>query len=624
MKPNLFRLLVGLFLAGVYACQTEKSSTNQVPEMPKDQHSASRPLEAVVTHTHLNLHVDFDKKEISGLAILTVDNKVKGTELLLDTRNLEIKNVFLGDESHPTKFELQPEQKFLGRALKITIEPQQDQKVMVRYRTTAQSDALQWLDPSQTAGKQHPFLFTQGQAILSRTWFPCQDSPGIRFTYSADVHVPKGLRPIMSAEISRMDTVNGGTFHFEMSRPIPAYLVALSVGDLGFKDIDKRTGVYAEPSMIDKSAFEFSEMGKMVDAAESIYGSYRWGRYDVLVLPPSFPFGGMENPCVTFATPTILAGDKSLTSLIAHELAHSWSGNLVTNANWNDFWLNEGFTVYFERRIMEKLEGKEYADMLALLGYEDLKETMDEMGQGSPDTHLKLSLDGRDPDDGMNDVAYEKGYLFLCHMEKLAGRQKWDAFVKQYFEEFAFQSMTTERFVEYLNTKLLIPNKISADQANIDNWIYKPGVPSGVEVPKSTRFEAAEKVATEFAGSGKVDLSQISKWSSHEWLHFLRSLPPKMSTDQMQNLDKQFQFSKSGNSELLFEWLMMSVRNQYRTSYPAMENFLVNTGRRKFVLPIYKALIANKKDAELAKQIFVKAKPNYHSVTYSSIENLFK
>lgn len=591
-----------------------------MPEMPKDQHSAARPDQAVVTHTHLNLHVDFEKKEISGVAILTVNNKAKGTELFLDTRNLEIEGVFIGDESHTTGFELLEERKFLGKPLKISIEAKENQKVLIRYRTTGQSDALQWLDPSQTAGKQHPFLFTQGQAILSRTWFPCQDSPGIRFTYSADVHVPKGLRPIMSAEISRMDTINGGTFHFEMSRPIPAYLVALSVGDLGFKDIDKRTGVYAEPSMLDKSAFEFSEMGKMVDAAESIYGSYRWGRYDVLVLPPSFPFGGMENPCVTFATPTILAGDKSLTSLIAHELAHSWSGNLVTNANWNDFWLNEGFTVYFERRIMEKLEGREYADMLALLGYQDLQETMDELGQGSPATHLKLSLDASDPDDGMNDIAYEKGYLFLCHMEKLVGRQKWDAFVKHYFDDFAFQSMTTEHFIEYLNSRLLVPNKIAESQSNLDAWIYKAGLPPGVEVPKSTRFEAAEKSAGQYVQTGKIESSQTSKWSSHEWLHFLRSLPPKMDKIQLQNLDDQLHLSQSGNSELLFEWLMISVRNQYRNSYPAMEKFLINTGRRKFVLPIYKALIANKEGKELARQIFAKAKPNYHAVTFQSVE----
>ena len=584
-----------------------------------DPHTAAQPNDAVVTHEHLAMKINFEKKQIEGTATLSVWNKTHKTALLLDTRNLDIESVFLGDVHHPTAFSFLPERPFLGKPLKISISDNEKQTVIVKYKTTAQSDALQWLDPAQTAGKQHPFLFTQGQAILSRTWFPCQDSPGIRFTYSADVEVPAQLQAIMSAEIKKME--KGGSFHFEMTKPVPAYLVALAVGNLQFKEIDKRTGVYAEPEMLEKSVYEFADMGKMVVAAESLYGSYKWGRYDVLVLPPSFPFGGMENPCVTFATPTILAGDRSLTSLIAHELAHSWSGNLVTNANWNDFWLNEGFTVYFERRIMEKMEGRPYADMLALIGFRDLQGTLEDLGKESKATHLKLALEGLDPDEGMNDIAYEKGYLLLCHLEDIVGREKWDAFLKKYFADHAFQSMTTETFITYLNDNLLIPNHIDSGRANLEAWIYNPGLPGGVQIPKSERFAKAEKLAVRFGDEGEVNASETTSWSSHEWLHFLRSLPATMDEVKMAKLDKAFHFTQSGNSELIFEWLMLSIRNNYTPANALLEKFLTETGRRKFVLPLYKALKA--KDKDKAKMLFEKAKNNYHAVTRQSVEALF-
>ena len=608
-----------VLILGYNSCQ---SPTEKMNETVKDTHSAALPADAVVTHEHLNLKVDFEKKVISGTALLTVQNRSHKTALFLDTRALEIEGVYLGDTHHPTAFTLLADQPFLGKALKISISNDEDQKVLIRYRTTSGSDALQWLEPAQTAGKQHPFLFTQGQAILSRTWFPCQDSPGIRFSYSADIEVPAGLEAIMSADSRSADSTKG-IFHFEMSKPVPAYLVALSVGNLGFTKIDERTGVFAEPEVLAMATAEFSEMGKMVTTAEQLYGAYRWGRYDVLVLPPSFPFGGMENPCVTFATPTILAGDKSLTSLIAHELAHSWSGNLVTNATWDDFWLNEGFTVYFERRIMEAMEGKDYADMLAVLGYQDLEGTLNDLGLQAPATHLKLNLAGKDPDEGMNDIAYEKGYLFLCSIEKLVGRQKWDSFVKSYFDAHAFQSMTTEQFLSYLEENLLKVNHVSAEKANLRNWIYGPGLPAGVAPPVSIRFLKAGKLAEQFGQSQTIDKAQTQGWSSHEWLHFLRSLPAGISTATMQKLDTDFGFTQSGNSEILFEWLLMGISTGYEPTRPVLDKFLMETGRRKFVLPLYKALVTTESGKAYAKTLFSRAKANYHAVTRQSVEALF-
>jgi len=607
------------------SCASDPAKTNQSEKttvMPTDPHSAARPQEAVVAHEHLQLQVDFDKKVITGIATLTVQNPSKGKKLLLDTRNLAIDAVFLETDGAKTDFTLGVNQPFIGQALEINISEAEKQTVIIHYRTTDGADALQWLSPEQTAGKKHPFMFTQGQAILSRTWFPCQDSPGIRFTWSADVTVPKDLEAIMSAEKRTADSA-AGKYHFEMTKPVPAYLVALSAGNLAFKAIDDRTGVFAEPEMLDRSVYEFADMGKMVAAAEKLYGAYRWGRYDVLVLPPSFPFGGMENPCVTFATPTILAGDRSLVSLIAHELAHSWSGNLVTNATWDDFWLNEGFTVYFERRIMESLEGKEYADMLAVIGYQDLQGTLEDFKSDTAASCLKLHLQGKDPDDGMNDIAYEKGYLLLCSLEKQVGREKWDSFLKKYFDDHAFHSTTTEDFLVYLETELLKPNQISLEASDVKNWIYKPGLPEGVVAPVSVRFQKAGELAASFAAGSQLDRSKTNGWSSHEWLHFLRSLPGTLTANQMTVLDKEFAFTRSRNSEILFEWLSLSVAHEYLPAYDALENFLVNTGRRKFVLPLYKKLVGTLEGKDFARRIFLKAKGNYHSVTRQSVEGLF-
>lgn len=614
------RLALITLLCSVFSCS--QHTENQLSmNYIKDPHSFANPQDASVTHQHFDLKIDFAQQKIEGTTRLKVHNHTRKNVLILDTKNLDITGVYLNDIHQPTAYSYLPGDSVLGKGLKISISSDLDQEVLVQYKTTAGAHALQWLTESQTMGKKHPFLFTQGQAILSRTWFPCQDGPGMRFTYSADVKVDTNLSVVMSAEKS--DELGPGNFHFEMSQPIPAYLVALSVGNLEFKEIDKRTGVYAEPEMLDRSVNEFSEMGKMVEAAEGLYGSYRWGRYDVLVLPPSFPFGGMENPCVTFATPTILAGDRSLTSLIAHELAHSWSGNLVTNATWNDFWLNEGFTVYFERRIMERLEGKEYADMLARIGYDDLQETLHDMGTDSPASCLKLKLEGHDPDDGMNDIAYEKGYLLLCVVEKAVGREKWDAFLRQYFNRHAFQSMDTERFLTFLDEELLKTNGLSVEGLKLKTWIYAPGLPAEVQPPVSKRFSRVEKIVADFIGQGKLDEKEMKQWSSHEWVHFLRNAGTEMTVQKMAQIDNQFHFSASGNSEVLFQWLLMGIRHRYSSAELALENFLLVTGRRKFVLPLYTALLEQPSGKDLARKIYAKARGNYHSVTYQSVDALF-
>jgi hypothetical protein len=476
------------------------------------------------------------------------------------------------------------------------------------------------LSPQQTADRKHPFLFTQGQAILTRTWIPIQDSPGIRLTYAARVKVPTELMAVMSASNPQERSADG-VYSFRMDQPIPAYLIALAVGDLAFERIGERTGIYAEQSVVKKAAWEFAEMERMLEAAEALYGPYRWERYDVIVLPPSFPFGGMENPRLTFATPTIIAGDRSLTALIAHEMAHSWSGNLVTNATWDDFWLNEGFTVYFENRICEAIYGKDRALMLQVLGRQDLEGTLSKLGKSGHghDTHLRLHLEGRDPDDGMTDIAYEKGFAFLMLLESKVGREKFDAFLRTYFDRFAFQSMTTDRFLAYLDEQLLKPNKVTVD---IAAWVDGPGLPMDALIPRYEGFAKVEEEVKRWEDGTAAKELNSADWNAFQWIHFLRHLPPGISEDRLSDLDRTFEFSASGNTEILAAWYEQCIRNDHDAAYPGLDRFLTNVGRRKFLVPLYTELVNTEKGKVLAQTIYQHARPNYHAVSVRTLDEL--
>ena len=404
-----------------------------------------------------------------------------------------------------------------------------------------------------------------------------------------------------------------------MKQPIPTYLVALAVGDLKFQSLGERSGVYAEPKVLPKAAWEFAETERMITAAEKLYGPYRWDRYDLVVLPPSFPFGGMENPRLTFATPTILAGDRSLVALVAHELAHSWSGNLVTNATWNDFWLNEGFTVYFEQRIMESVYGRKYSEMLAKLSLESLQQEIKEL---SPrDTWLKLDLQDRNPDDGMTSIAYDKGYFFLRRLEETFGREHWDAFLKKYFQRFAFQTMTTEEFLSFVKAEL-VANHPEQATVNLEQWVYGPGLPEDCPQVDSDELTSARKLAKRFQSGESVKGKDAEDWSTHHWLHFLRSFDSNLSIDQMHQLDKTFEFSAQGNTEILFAWLLLSVKNDYEAAHPALRQFLRNQGRRKFLVPIYRQLSLTDKGRRLGREIYAEARRGYHPISQATVDQI--
>ena len=580
-----------------------------------DIHSFARPEEVVVRHLRLDLDVDFERKRLTGSATLDFETSAGARELVLDTHGLDVERVTYADGSAAT-FAIGDSQPHLGSPLTIGLHPD-TKSVTVHYASAPDAAAVQWLSPEQTAGGKHPFLFTQSQAILARTWVPIQDSPGVRITYDATIRVPKELMAVMSAE-NATELSADGVYHFRMPQAVPAYLLALAVGDLEFRSLGRNSGVWAEKPMIEASAYELADTQKMIDAAEAIYGPYRWGQYDVLVLPPSFPFGGMENPRLTFATPTILAGDRSLVNLVAHELAHSWSGNLVTNATWNDFWLNEGFTVYFERRIMEAISGRDYSEMLALLGRQDLEATVAELPPR--DTHLFLDLTGRDPDEAATKLPYEKGYFLLRLIEESVSRAKWDAFLREYFDRHAFQSMTTDAFLEELTAAFPELER----RIDVHLWVHGPGIPDNAPIVHSDAFTKVEEQVRAFDSGTPAAQLAAQKWSTHEWIHFLRHLPRDLSREQLAELDAAFQFTASGNSEILHEWLLQAIEHHYDPAYDALERFLLRQGRRKFLKPLYQKLAESSEGFERARRIYAKARPMYHAVSYRTIDQILK
>ena len=617
MKIKSILFLTILLIA--MACQ--KKETSKKVAFVKDPHSFSNPNQAVAKHLDLDIKVDFDTQTISGKASWTIDNSSKGKEIIFDENTLNIAKVTLGDEEKETQFKLGKEVEFHGKPLHIAIDANTT-KVNIYYTTTKEAIALQWLTPPQTADKKKPFLFSQGESIWSRTWIPCQDSPSIRFTYNAKVTVPKDLLAVMSA-VNPQRKNETGIYTFKQDKAIPSYLMAIAVGDLGFKSIDKRTGVYAEQSVLDKAAFEFSELGKMVYAAEKLFGPYRWGRYDVLVLPPSFPYGGMENPNLTFLTPGVIAGDRSLTSLLAHELGHSWSGNLVTNATWNDVWLNEGFTTYVEHRIGEAIFGVKEAKMQDVLSRKSLYDNMEDYGPSNPETQLKVNVDGKNADDSLSDIPYEKGYAFLQTVENVVGREQFDAFITEYFNSHAFQSITTEDFLKYFNEKLIKSDKTLADKIKAEEWIYKPGIPSNITQAISEDFNAIDQIQKTWRQSGIKGLSQKIK-STNEKQHFIDYLPKDISEKEMAAIDAEFNFTRGGNFVVKRQWFVIAIRQQYKPAYAAIEQFMIATSRTGSLQTLYKEMIKTPEGKIWAKRIFEKAKSGYHLTTVQDLQRILK
>ncbi len=633
------RLLPAAFLALLAACSPASDRNAEKKEVAagerqvapvlespdaRDPQSYARPLEARVTHVALDLKADFEAKRIGGTATLDVQSKPGAKEIVLDSKGLEVRAV-TDPEGKPLPFALGKADDALGAPL--TVQLNGASRIRIAYASAPGAEALQWLTAEQTAGKRHPFLFSQGQAILNRSWIPTQDSPGIRQTWEARIVVPEPLRAVMSGErlTPEGEPAQGGgrAFRFRMDKPVAPYLIAIAAGDIAFQSLGPRTGVYAEPATIKAAAAELVDTEKMVGAAEQLYGPYRWGRYDMIVLPPAFPYGGMENPTLTFLTPTFLAGDRSLVGLVAHELAHSWSGNLVTNAVWPDSWLNEGFTSYFENRIMEALYGPGRAGMEAALSFADMESAFTELGATAPGTRL------HNPDEttegGASGIVYDKGALFLRTMERIAGRERFDAWLRSYFDRHAFQPMTSARFLADLRANLVKGDKALEQKLMLDDWVYRPGLPANAVRPDPKTFAPVDAALGAFNGGGAAPADLWSRWTTAERLRFLNGLPRELPQPRLAELDRALQLTGSRNSEVLFAWLQLALANRYQPAVPAAERFLMSMGRRKFVAPLFETL-AGEGDwgRPIAARIYAAARPTYHSVTTGTVDKTLK
>ena len=590
-------------------------ATNAI-QVGKDYHSFSNPESIKVTHLNLDLTVDFSKKMLIGTAHLDLQKvDQNATQLILDTRNLTINSVTAMGEK--VDFGLANGDSFLGAALTIDV-PAAADSVLISYQTSPKASGVQWLTPEQTAGKKHPFLFTQAQAIHARSFIPLQDSPQVRMTYEATIRTPKALLAVMSAS-NDPKSQRDGIYEFSMPQPIPSYLIALAVGDLHFKPMGERTGVYSEKGILDAAAAEFADTESMLIATEKAFGPYSWDRYDLLILPPSFPFGGMENPRLSFITPTVIAGDKSLVSLIAHELAHSWSGNTVTNATWRDLWLNEGFTTYLTYRIMQMVYGDERFEMESVLGRQDLQADIDSLPD--KDQIMAIDLRGRDPDDVFSNIPYEKGALFLRELELKVGRENFDQFLLNYFEKFAFKSITTDQFISYLEQTLLKDHSDTLSMQRIEEWIFQPGIPEDAYVPESDAFIIVDQARDAWLeGTVQADEINSEKWVVHQWLYFLNNMPEKLSQEQLTDLDKVFALTKSKNNEIAHSWLLISVNNWYQPAFNRLHDYLTTIGRNKLVKPLYKALSQTPEGKIMAQKAFAEAKSGYHPLTVKANE----
>ena len=596
------------------ACATEVPMTVDLPPTPADSHSAARPNQVRSTHLDLRLVLNFEGHFAAGTATHTLHRQNPDAPFVVDTQGLDILGVTDNNGDWLPHW-LGAKDSQLGTPLTIGLRTGTKQ-VAISYRTSPEAEAMQWLEPEQTNGGKAPFLFTQGQSIFTRSWIPLQDTPAVRITWTAEIGAPPGLVPVMSAV---HHSVDGAVSRFAMDKAVPSYLIALACGDLVRREIGPRCAVWAEPSTIELAASELADTEAMVRSCEQLFGQYRWGRYDVLVLPPSFPFGGMENPCLTFATPTILAGDKSLVALVAHELAHSWSGNLVTNATWRDFWLNEGFTVYLENRIMEQVYGVDRSAMEIVLGMQGLRDEMKDLPPADQVLHIDLA--GRNPDDAMTQVPYEKGAAFLRRLEQVFGRQRLDAFLRDWFSSHAFQSLTTSTFLAFLDEKLLRTDPALGKQIDVQAWVTAAGLPSDAPVPDSLLFAKVEAAKTAWQAGAKPTELDTKGWVTQQWLRFLAGLehPTK---EQLAELDQAFAFTRSGNSEILSAWLVLAVAHDYRAVDRRLDLFLMTVGRRKFLKPIYEALLKAEDGKARALAIYQKARPRYHSVAQRTLDEM--
>ncbi len=574
----------------------------------RDPHSHADDTQPSTRHLSLDLTVDFTRKQVGGTATLELDRPAEG-RLDLDTRGLVIQAVKDG-AGQPVPFELGAADPIKGAPLVLSTRAD---RVAITYHTGPDASALQWLEPSQTMGKKHPYVFTQCQAIHARSVIPCQDTPRVRSTYECALSVPPALTSVMAAAMVEPN-------RFRMPQPIPSYLFAFAVGNLSARDLGPRSRIYCEPEQLDLAAWEFAGVDGMLLAAERLFGPYPWDRYDLLLMPPAFPYGGMENPRLTFLTPTVIAKDRSLVNVVAHELAHSWTGNLVTNADMNHFWLNEGFTVYAERRILEALDGEEAKALHAALGRIGLEEDVARLASRDPQlTRLENSLEGTDPDEVYSLVPYEKGYLFLTRLEVAVGRERFDGFLGRYIDTFRFRSITTQDFLAFLDREL--PE--AKQSVDVEAWVHGTGIPADAPEARSSRLDRVRALVDRWARGDRPKEAELAALDATEWQVLLGRLEKTRSADDCAWLDRTFGLARSNNYEIRVAWLTIAAASGWAPAYPAIEETLHEVGRMKYLRPLYQALIAEGSEGEaVARRAFERSRAGYHPVAQALVRGL--
>lgn len=599
-----------------------KASSSQVVD---DRFSYAQPHLVRITELELDLALDFGRRQLSGTATYTLNwRSDDGETLVLDSRDLHIYQVqgYQDDRWVPLEYALAKPDPVFGSKLSI-VSPEQHPRIRVEYTTSPTASGLQWLTPAMTAGGKTPFMFSQSQQIHARSWVPLQDTPQVRFTYTAQIRAPQEVMVLMSAD-NDPQAERDGEYRFNMPQPIPSYLLAIAAGDLVFKPISERSGVWAEPSAVDAAVAEFADTETMIAVTEKLYGPYRWGRYDMLVLPPSFPYGGMENPRLSFITPTVIVGDKSLVSLIAHELAHSWSGNLVTFAAPHEGWLNEGFTSYVESRIVEELYGTGQVAMERTIARNALRVKYAEI---EPELELLAPEPGvlATPDESSSATIYTKGAWFLQFLEERFGRDVFDPFLRGYFDHFAFQSITNSAFLDYLKQHLLEPYPGRVRMSEVEGWLFQPGIPAQAPVTRSQRFSAVDQAREQWLMQGELPQAELTQaWVTQEWVYFLEGMPATLEAAQLAALDAAYGFTGTANGEIAQRWYPLSIRSDYVAARPAIANFLRDVGRRKLIMPSYRALVATPTGLAFAQQIFERARPGYHPITTGSVDTVIR
>jgi aminopeptidase N len=582
-----------------------------------DTQTYARPQIARVTHVALDLVADFEVKEMRGTATLDILAVPGAKEIVLDDKGLVIDRI-TDMKGKPLPFTVGANDETKGAPLTVRIGDAR--KIVITYKSKPDASALGWLPASLTAGKTRPFLYSQGQSIENRSWIPTQDSPGIRQSWEATITVPAGFVAVMSAERLTPQGEPAGQgmtrFRFNMPHAVPPYLIALAIGDLAFRPLGPRTGVWAEPVTLARVAPELDDTERMVSAAEALYGPYRWGRFDMLVLPPSFPYGGMENPTLTFLTPTIFTGDKANTDVVAHELAHSWSGNLVTNATWPDSWLNEGFTTYFENRIDELVYGKERAAVLADLSWDDLQRDLKESKPAA--TRLR-----GDTEDEGGELAYNKGATFLRTIEHAVGRERWDAYLRSYFDRHAFQPQTTAGFLADLRKNLIKGDPALEAKLQLDRWAYQPGLPDNAVHVRSATLAQVDQAIEQVKAGAPIASIPFAKWGTQEWQRFLNGLPRELPAAHLKEMDEAMKLSASSNAYVRSAWLVLAIGNRYQPAIASAEEFLPRVGRNLLIRPVYRALVQQGDwGLPVAQRIFAGARGNYHPITVTAIEKV--